>query len=239
MMLFDSIANATHVAEDLFFYLREESPTDVDYSELADHVLACMDFIKEELAKIANNVPADGNPEPIIEVMSTFLAKLKGDEAAGGGSNDTAEPSGMAALAAAAAELDAAASKEAQEEKEAPEGPKSPFGRYRYKVKIRFDGGAQMENVRAYTVLENIKPHTKGIVYEPEDLASEDAIQFIRKSGFIVTFSSDRDYGQMFDILNRSLYIKDIHLEEYSRDSAEMDGARKWKTCGLMRLLIP
>jgi two-component system chemotaxis sensor kinase CheA len=241
MMLFDSIANATHVAEDLFFYLREESPTGVNYSELADHVLACMDFIKEELAKISENVPADGNPEPIIETMSAFLAKLQGKGGAADKAPAKSEPTGMAALAAAAASLDAtpeaaaeeaaaeaaeeaAAKKASKKAKAAKEDEQSPFGRHRYKVKIRFDGGAQMENVRAYTVLENIKTHTKGLVYEPEDLTSEDAIHFIRKNGFVITFSSDKDYHNIFDILNRSLYIKDIHLEEYTGDSHEMDG---------------
>ena len=66
MMFFDSIATATHVAEDLFYYLREENPSDVDYSELTDYVLACMDFIKDELVKIERRTPADGDPSKVV-----------------------------------------------------------------------------------------------------------------------------------------------------------------------------
>ncbi|MCL2575373.1 MAG: chemotaxis protein CheA [Defluviitaleaceae bacterium] len=200
MMLFDTIATATHAAEDLFFYLREEKPTDVNYSELTDHVLACMDFIKEELGKIEQGVPVNGNPDKVVQDITAFLAGLKG-ETVGEVAVATEE-----AKAAAAAEIT------------------SPFGNHRYRVKIRFDEEAQMENVRAFAVINNLKAYTLGMVCEPEDLTSEDAIPFIRVNGFTVSFTSNYSYDTIFDILNKGVYIQDIFLEEYTKENEEMEG---------------
>ena len=46
MMMFDNIAGVAHSIEDLFFYLREESPQNLDYKRLSDHVLSGADFVK-------------------------------------------------------------------------------------------------------------------------------------------------------------------------------------------------
>ena len=206
MMLFDSIATATHAAEDLFYYLREENPTDMDYSELADYVLACMDFIKDELGKIERKVPADGDPSPVVKNITSFLARLKGG--------------GKAATPVATDSRPA-------QESSAPKSADTdyPFSARKYKAKIRFDEEAKMENVRAFTVLNNIQEYATFISHEPADLVNaEGAIHYIRNNGFEVTFSSDSDYNTVFDAINRSLYIKDVHLEEFAPEINKADG---------------
>ena len=207
MMLFDTIATATHAAEDLFYYLREENPEGVDYSELTDYVLACMDFIKDELAKIEQKVPVDGNPAPVVADITGFLQRLKGDE--------TATPAVASAPATAAPSSSTKSSD-------------NPFGKHKYKAKIRFDENAQMENVRAFTIVNNLKDYAMGILHEPEDIITEDSIEAIRKNGFAITFSSDVSYKEMFDILSRSVYIKDIYLEEFTQESFDLDGLHSY-----------
>ncbi|MDR2183007.1 MAG: chemotaxis protein CheA [Clostridiales bacterium] len=202
MMLFDTIATATHAAEDLFFYLREENPDSVDYSELTDHVLACMDFIKDELVKIEQKVPADGDPSSVVANITGFLHRLKENDA----------PASTAKAAAT------------RVKKIPKKSPNNPFGANKYRATIRFDEDAQMENVRAFTIVNNLKDYAKGMRHEPEDIINEEATAAIRKNGFVVTFSSDAPYEEMFDILSRSIYIKDIYLEEFNSESAEVDG---------------
>ena len=211
MMLFDSIATATHAAEDLFYYLREENPTDVDYSALTDYVLACMDFIKDELAKIEQRTPADGDPAKVVEDITGFLARLKGD-----GTKASA-----ASASAPVAPLPVAQPEPASN---AEDSSYAPFGAHKYKAKIRFDEGAQMENVRAFTVINNIKDYAVVMTHEPEDIVSAESINEIRKNGFEVTFSSNFDYAKVFDAINRSVYIKDIFLEEFTHDNNQLDG---------------
>ena len=209
MMLFDTIATATHSAEDLFYYLREENPEHVDYSELTDYVLECMDFIKDELAKIEMKVPVDGDPAPIVANISGFLQKLKGEGA----------PAPASKAAPTQQTAGGATSKSHF---------KSPFGAHKYRAKIRFDDDAEMENVRAFTVVNNLSDYVTGMLHEPEDIVSEDAIATIRQNGFAITFSSDVAYKEIFDVLSRSIYIKDIHLEEFTQENTDLDGLHSY-----------
>ena len=210
MMLFDTIATATHAAEDLFYYLREENPDTVDYSELTDYVLACMDFIKDELVKIEQKVPVNGDPSKVVADINGFLQKLKG----GGSSVPSTNAETQQPVAASAAK--------------AEKKPDNPFGSHKYKATIRFDEDAQMENVRAFTIINNLNDYAMGMLHEPEDIISEDSIPIIRKNGFIVTFSSDIPYEEMFGVLSRSVHVKDIFLEEFSQESSDLDGLRNY-----------
>jgi len=212
MMLFDTIATATHAAEDLFYYLREEDPSNVDYSELTDYVLACMDFIKDELNKIENKAPVDGDPAPVVADITGFLTRLKGE-------------GGAHASATVAVGASSARPQPNTGDTTSISNPNNPFGPHKYKATIRFDEDAQMENVRAFTIVNNLKDYAVGgMMHEPEDIVSEDAIPIIRKNGFVVAFSSNSPYEEMFDVLSRSVYIKDIYLDEFNQESSELDG---------------
>ena len=77
MMMFDEIARVAHVIEDLFYYLREESPESIDYQGLSDLVLEGADFVKVELIKIQEGQEADGDPTVIADAIRSFLTDLK------------------------------------------------------------------------------------------------------------------------------------------------------------------
>ena len=202
MMLFNTISTATHAAEDLFYYLREENPQGVDYSELTDNVLACMDFIKAELEKIANKQPDDGDPQQIVEQMHKFLAVLKGETIKD--VKATQEP----AISALSVDV-----------------PVPSFsGEHKYRAVIYFDEDAEMENIRAFTVLNNINPHAINVMHEPSDIINPASIESIRENGFILTFSSNSSYHDIFDILNKTVHIRDIVLDELTGGNSSLDG---------------
>lgn len=77
MMMFVEISNLAHSMEDLFFYIREEKPKSIDYTTLTDLILACIDFIKEELNKIKDGNEPDGDIAPLMERIGSYLNKLK------------------------------------------------------------------------------------------------------------------------------------------------------------------
>jgi len=81
MMLFNNISTLAHSVEDLFYFIREQKPKDVDFSSLSDLILESVDFIKVELQKIKNGDNADGICDEIIEENKNFLLKLKGENA--------------------------------------------------------------------------------------------------------------------------------------------------------------
>jgi two-component system chemotaxis sensor kinase CheA len=61
MMMFNNISTLAHSIEDLFYFLREEKPHQVNCSALSDLVLEGVDLIKVEVEKIKNGDIADRN----------------------------------------------------------------------------------------------------------------------------------------------------------------------------------
>ena len=77
MMLYNNISSLAHSMEDLFYYLREQKPQNVNCSTLSDLVLEGVDFIKVELQKVKDRNNADGDPSILIASNKEFLALLK------------------------------------------------------------------------------------------------------------------------------------------------------------------
>lgn len=77
MMLFNNISTLAHSMEDLFYYIREQKPKDVDYSVVSDLVLDGIDFIKIELQKIKDGQKVDGDCSNLIHSIKEFLSLIK------------------------------------------------------------------------------------------------------------------------------------------------------------------
>ena len=209
MMLFNNISKAAHSIEDLFFYLREKNPTITDISKLTDNVLESMDFLKDELAKLQEGGESDGDPSGVQAKISGFLAELKfqnGDGPPPGGeeASETA-PDKTKHLTRAAAEI---------QRTEMPEDENLKV----YDAIVAFVEGSEMENVRAYTLVYNLKNIVHDLKYVPEDLIDESSIETIRDDGFRLQIVTDKDYETIYGILANTIYAKDIILEERKRD---------------------
>lgn len=79
MMMFNNVATLAHAIEDLFYFLREKRPKNMDCSILSDLILDGVDFIKTEVEKIKKGEAADGIAEALIKNMKDFLAVIKQD----------------------------------------------------------------------------------------------------------------------------------------------------------------
>ena len=196
MMLFTGISTAAHAMEDLFFYLREENPTDIDFSMLTDYVLEGMDFIKEELAKIEAGEKADGDPAAVIAVIKGFLAEIKGEAPA-------AAPAPAVTSTAPAASAD---------------------GQNRFKARITFAEGCEMENIRAFTVLNNLGGKITDVLTEPADVINEKATDYIRKNGFHLRFATKLSKDEMQKALEQTVYLKELTLEADRADEVSAAG---------------
>jgi two-component system chemotaxis sensor kinase CheA len=200
MMLFNNISTLAHSIEDLFFLLREEKLRNVDYSQLTDLVLEGVDFIKVETEKIKNGDSADGNAEPIIENIKGFLERLKQENIS------PAEP--------------------VINEHKDEENQKYYISRVKdpetaeinaYKAVIYFEEGCEMESIRAFTVIHNLKEIADEIKYIPEDIIDNDSCdEIIKKEGFHVFFKSAQPYENVKGLLMQTVFLRDIELEELS-----------------------
>ncbi len=205
MMLFDSISTCSHAIEDLFFFLREENPQNIDYSVLTDLVLEGMDFIKGELSKIESGSSADGDGSVTIQRIKDFLKELKGE-------NEKSS------------KVEAASIKESPSSgKEKASGISGSGVKHRYSAHILFTDGCEMENIRAYTLVHNLGDVIKDVSHVPSDIIDEESIAIIRQQGFHLDFSSELNYEAVKALLQQTIYLKELKLEEVQMESLEPD----------------
>jgi two-component system chemotaxis sensor kinase CheA len=76
MMLLNNISSLAHSIEDVFYFLRENAPHNVNYSILIDIILECIDFIKNEINKIKAGKASYGDPTKQIITIKELLCKL-------------------------------------------------------------------------------------------------------------------------------------------------------------------
>lgn len=199
MMLYDNVSKTAHSVEDLFYFLREENPSDVDYSTLTDLVLEGMDFIKAELGKIeAGNTP-DADPTDVINRIKSFLQVLKGEN---GG--DTAKEEKKEEVKV---ELPNAVTTDANVD------PNSVSPTNRYIAKIKFENGCEMENVRAFTLIHNLKDVIYDVETDPADVVAESSEAVIKEKGFTMTFSTDKTYEEICAMINSTVYLESAEVQ--------------------------
>lgn len=178
MMMFEDIGNYAHSIEDLFDFFRKEKPENVNYSKVTDMVLELVDFTKQELEKIQEGEVVDGDAKGRIEDVKSFMSSLKF-------MNDVDE-------------------KEIKEEKKdedqkyyisSLDAQKEYKGENEnaYYMRIYFQEDCQMENIRAFTAVHNLKEKAYDIVHKPEDIVDAAAIDAIVKDGFQMIFKTRED----------------------------------------------
>ncbi len=205
MMLFDNIARLAHSIEDVFFYLREERPKQVDYSVLSDLVLEGVDFIMIEVEKIKDNSAADGNADELVNKIESYLFELKSSNP--GDAILTGEPKETAELTADASKGD----KQQYYISHAPAGRSEH--KNAYKAIIHFEEGCEMENIRAFTIIHNLKEITEDFTYIPDDIIdSDESINVIRQNGFQIYLKTEEDYKEIHEFFMKTIFLKDLEL---------------------------
>lgn len=205
MMLYDDMSKTAHAIEDLFYYLREENPSDIDYSKLTDIVLEGVDFIKSELARIESGDESVSDPTELISKIKGYLGELKGETGVSAKEEKTSKPAKQEKSAASSNEKKV----ENEENKEAePEGSKH------FLAKVFFEDGSEMENVRAFTLLQNLKECIQNVKCNIEDLQDENSAEIVKKDGFVFSFSSLKSYDELVDMINDTIYLKSLDLQE-------------------------
>ncbi len=204
MMMYDDVSKAAHSMEDLFFFLREENPSDVDYSTLTDLVLEGMDYIKGELGKIAEGEELAPVPEETIVKIKNFLAVLKG-EAPSAGTPAPAQSSTPASSAPA------------QAKPKVTKVVKSTGSEYqnRFECKLFFEDESGMENVRAFNVINQLKDFGEVLYTVPKDILDEKSTEIIVKDGLKFVIATDIAYEEIHESINATIYLKEFELKDY------------------------
>lgn len=197
-MNIENIAALAHSLEDVFHYLREHKPTEVDDSELTDLVLEGSDLIKVELYKLKNGENSDGNVNDIIARVKKFLASLEA-----GGTVAGAMPDFTPYTAPA----------------EKPPRETSQLGKA-YHALLTFNEGDAMENIRAFTVVHHLRDLVEELRYEPADIIENAAsAETIRDEGFRIWFRSTTTDEELHQFFSRASNVKSFELLEWNESA--------------------
>ena len=82
-----------------------------------------------------------------------------------------------------------------------------------YKAVIFFEDNCQMENLRAYTVVETFKEFCREIYYVPENIIEDDnTCNLIRREGFKLFVKCNKSYEEVEEILKHTIFLKSFEL---------------------------
>ena len=193
MMGFDNLSVLAHKAEDMFFVIRENPDVITDVSFVYDLVFQVSDSYKAQLEIIQNNVEGEYEAldfseliDKLLKARDALVGETKGEEPA------AAAPAAQAAPAAS-------------------ESAPAPAADNKTTVRVFFEDGCQMENLRAFLLINTIKDECSFLEYRPEDVETnpETAKEIIEK-GFLITFiphdSTDYVLKQIESALNVQSY---------------------------------
>lgn len=175
MMGFDNLSVLAHKAEDMFFVIRENPDVITDVSFVYDLVFQVSDSYKAQIEAIQNNIGGEYEQMNFDELTSKLVkARDKLNSEASGESAPAAAPaSGSGAPAAA------------------------PGGSDKISVRVFFEDGCQMENLRAFLLINTIREECSFLEFSPADVETNaESSKEIVERGFLITFSAndDRDY---------------------------------------------
>ena len=194
MMMFNNIAVLAHSLEDLFYFIRENKAASIDFENLFDLVLCGIDFIKGEVSKIENDGDADGSSETLVLKSSSLLKEMK-------------EVNGAVII------NDDVQGKEEDKFYISPYNNSSTEVKQKYVARIFYEDGCEMENVRAYTVIHNLKEIADEMYHIPEDIIeSENSVEVIRKNGFLIGFSTSVGKEKVEEGLNEIIFLRELEL---------------------------
>lgn len=213
MMQFNGIMTISHKIEDLFYYIRENGLSDDKFTEpLISLVFKCTDFIKNEITKIQNESPLTENIGEYEEQIKELLDIVSGKKEYvknGNGKNDT----------------------KAVQAKPEPKAAEVDNSEKKYCIKVDFDDGSGMENLRAFMIINHLKDITSNFTYEPEDIeTNKETIKDILQNSFRIYFDNEVDMKYGIEVIKDTLNIKNytvVEKAEAVKNEAKTEQASK------------
>jgi two-component system chemotaxis sensor kinase CheA len=230
MMEFSSLMQIAHRIEDLFFFIRENGLESLDSSHkstLFDLMFRSTDMLRAEVSKVENNEPLSDNVDHLTQEINSFLKKISDDNPAAAGEkehtgssspNVASQPAPVASPPLSATSLEEIRLDVA----ECPEDPAAFF------LRIFFDEGCGMENLRAFMIISALKESGLEFNNYPSDVEtnSQSSVSIIEK-GFFLTFQSREEADSAISQVNNMNNIRSYELIENPRAKAAPSAEKK------------
>lgn len=195
MMLFNNISHVAHAMEDLFYFIRENKQEKYDCPSLSDLILVGVDFIKAEIEKVKQGNHPDGVADNLIGDIKCFLAALKENCPSEGDQKSEGLKT------------------EKYQYYIPPEKTSEKSCNSCYRIQLFFEEGCEMENIRAYTVIHNLKDVAAELSYTPEDIIeNEQAASVIREKGFLIFLKTGKSHEEVNELIMQTIFLKSFEV---------------------------
>lgn len=215
MLEFAEMSTLAHAVEDVFYIIREDpSKLDLVFDAIFDLVFQTSDFLRKEIAALQTSSYTPADPSALVEQLHVQAAIMKG-EAEGPAETQSAAP----AAEPAAAEPAAPAAPAQTEQSAAPAG-----GALR--VRVHFDDGCQMENMRAFMLISQLKGCCTSVESVPANPETDSNLSAeIIKNGLLLICQPADSEDEVLKTIEESLNIKSYEVEAEEPQAEEAPSA--------------
>nr|WP_236733446.1 chemotaxis protein CheA [Clostridioides difficile] len=188
MMGLDNISALAHSVEDLFYAIREGKIEVLDNDLLFDLVFQSLDFIKRDIDELQSRGCISSDYSNFIEGIEDYVSTLELSSSMKSKDN---------------------ANLESTDEKEVIDS------NFEYKedsdvVKIIFEQGCMMENVRAFMLVFELRDYCEFIDFYPNDVETNaESTEYIKSYGFYIQFVAKEDKAIVYKTIEDNLYVKE------------------------------
>jgi len=92
----------------------------------------------------------------------------------------------------------------------------------RYCIKLFFEEGWEMENLRAFLIVQNLKNYVKILEYQPSDIENNmQSAEKIKKDGFLIVIETPMKKEDVLKLFENFAWIKNIKLNETLEKSVQ------------------
>ncbi len=197
MMEFNSLMTCAHRLEDLFFLIRDRGVEVFDevcdeqlHHEIFNLLFENVDFMRAEIEKVENGEALTENIDQYTENINSYVNKIKA--AFGEISEQPAE--------------EASADAAVMENVDFPDN--SP-----YFIRVKFDEGIGMENLRAFMVVNSLQEEGLDFKFYPEDIETNmDTSDTIIENGLMLSFADNESAEKAFASLQNMGNIRTLDL---------------------------
>lgn len=219
MMEYNSLTTVAHRAEDLFSIIREKGMDVVPEQlrpDLFDLLFQTIDFFRQEMEHVENDQPLTENIDALVQKVNTLIDQINsgGQSVSDNQAQPETVPAQQQESSAAAQESPAAA---------AAPVPTGDAAKFPCGLRVFFDEGCGMENLRAYMLLNSIREvcGEDEFRYEPQGVESDPATaDEIVESGFQLWFANPQTRDRVVPVITGAGSVRSYQLEEQPAPAA-------------------
>ena len=213
MLEFAEMSTLAHAVEDVFYIIREDpSKLDLVFDAIFDLVFQTSDFLRKEIAALQTSSYTPADPSALVEQLHAQAAIMKGEAEA---------PAQTQSAASAAAPAAPEAAAPVQQEQSA-----APAGTGTLRVRVHFDDGCQMENMRAFMLISQLKGCCASVESIPSNPETDSNLSAeIIKNGLLLICHPADSEDEVLKTIEESLNIKSYEVEAEESETQEAPSA--------------